>query len=122
MSVSARLRTLVLERDLYSCVRCGVYTGPFGVYSIHHRRPRGMGGTKTRESPANLLLLCGSGTTGCHGYVESHRSEAETNGYIVRHSIAQVEDVPVATHAGLRVFTADGTSSETWRAGTAWSS
>ena len=44
------------------CVICG------GIdISIHHILPRGQGGDDVWE---NLVPLCGSGTTGCHGGVE----------------------------------------------------
>lgn len=38
--------------------------------NIHHRLPEGAGGPATM---ANLIHLCGSGTTGCHGWVEHNR-------------------------------------------------
>jgi len=55
-----------------------------------------MGGTTRSQSngPANLLLLCGTGTTGCHGRIEANRTEAYERGWLV----GQVEDpreVPV---------------------------
>lgn len=76
----------VLERAGYRCEACGKPVGDErGVdYSIHHRKPRGMGGSRFGANLAsNLLVLCGSGTTGCHGYVESHRSEAMACGWLV---------------------------------------
>lgn len=84
MSVTRDTRTLVLIRDDYSCVRCNRPVMG-GDYSLHHRRPRGMGGSKRADTDlaGNLITLCGSGTTGCHGWVESHRSEASGWGYIV---------------------------------------
>ena len=48
--------------------------------NVHHRRPRGQGGS---NDPANLLHLCGSGTTGCHGYIESNRTVARANGWLL---------------------------------------
>jgi hypothetical protein len=44
-----------------------------------------MGGSKRPElnQPANLLVLCGSGTTGCHGRIESDRSDAIEAGIIL---------------------------------------
>lgn len=55
-------------------------------WSMHHRRPRGMGGSKNPalNQASNILLLCGSGTTGCHGWVESNREEAYDLGLLVR--------------------------------------
>ena len=72
---SRKVRKLVLERDGWCCVRCGrwVKNRP---YSLQHRDARGMGGTSDPEinSPVLLIVLCGSGTTGCHGEVEEYRS------------------------------------------------
>lgn len=77
----------VLERAGYRCEACGKLVGDErGVdYSIQHRKCRGMGGTKWFgiNLPSNLLVLCGSGTTGCHGYVEEHPTEAMALGYAV---------------------------------------
>lgn len=55
------------------------------AFSVHHRRPRRMGGTKRADANAaqNLLILCGSGVTGCHGWVESNRTEAYSRGYLL---------------------------------------
>lgn len=74
----------VLERAGFQCERCGVSISTVPM-SIHHRRPRAMGGTHRAETnyASNLMALCGSGTTGCHGYLESHRSEAIEYGFIV---------------------------------------
>lgn len=54
-------------------------------WSVHHRVPRGMGGTRDEavNSAPSLLILCGSGVTGCHGRVESDRAEAYINGWLV---------------------------------------
>ena len=85
------VRDLVLDRDQGCCVRCGVEVYDpdtdrlFRMYSLQHRAPRGMGGTKNPviNSPVNLVTLCGSGTTGCHGWVETHREEARVYGWAV---------------------------------------
>jgi hypothetical protein len=73
---------LVLHRDGYRCVRCSApIEGPRGEdWSAHHRKPRGRGGD---NSPSNIVALCGSGTTGCHGFVESYRAEAYVKGWLV---------------------------------------
>ncbi|SEN88651.1 HNH endonuclease [Nonomuraea pusilla] len=86
---SPKLRALVEARDK-TCVRCGRQV-PRDEDSIHHRVPRGRGGENTAE---NLLLLCGSGTTGCHGWVESNRAEAYKLGYLVKTGFDPL-DVPV---------------------------
>jgi hypothetical protein len=62
-----------------------------------------MGGTRAEwiNEPANLLTLCGSGTTQCHGVVEHAPEWAEAHGYSVRRWQAeQVATVPVWTWRG----------------------
>jgi hypothetical protein len=88
---------LVKARAQNRCERCG--TADALRWSLHHRKPRGMGGSKdpAMNSPANILLLCGSGTTGCHGWVESHREEAYETGLLVYRN-----DDPAETPVTLR--------------------
>jgi hypothetical protein len=47
-----------------------------------------MGGTRDPLSrhPSNIVLICGSGTTGCHGWIETHREDALAVGWIVPQS------------------------------------
>lgn len=77
-----RERDTVLTRAGGLCELCGGYRAS----NIHHRRPRGMGGTKAQwiNEPSNLLALCGSGTMGCHGMIESNRAEAYDRGWLLR--------------------------------------
>lgn len=86
-------RMRILIRANFVCEFCGHNRSKdsLGYWSVHHRRPRGMGGSKDplTNSPLNLLLLCGSGTTGCHGYFESNREE----GYERRILIKQSENI-----------------------------
>ena len=44
----------LLERDV-SCVHCGALTE---TLIPHHRANRGMGGSKERDVPSNIVLLC----------------------------------------------------------------
>lgn len=45
-----------------------------------------MGGTRDPRvnDLRNLVRLCGSGTTGCHGDIESHRTTARFEGWLIR--------------------------------------
>ena len=73
-------RELVKGRDSHSCVRCGrTVTGQ--PYSVHHRKRRSQGG---RNDPENLILLCGTGTLGCHGWVHRNIVEAQASGWLVK--------------------------------------
>ncbi len=110
------VRRTVTERATGACERCGkTITGP---YSIHHRKPRGMGGTRDPKanSPANLVLLCGSATTpeGCHTAVERFRQAAITTGYIVTRT-ADPETVPIKLVTGWWFLRPDGTKLPTIR-------
>lgn len=76
------MRFLILHRARYVCEVCGM----FPATNLHHRKPRGMGGSRDGgvNSPANLLAICGSGTTGCHGKIESYRRRSYNLGWLVR--------------------------------------
>lgn len=76
-------RALILERANFCCEMCGTRDGDWSGWSVHHRRPAGMGGDRRPETrgAANGVLLCGSG---CHGWVESHRDEARERGLLPR--------------------------------------
>lgn len=50
----------------------------WGPITVHHRLPRGMGGTAHDESP--LVTLC----SGHHGYVEEHREWAREHGWLIK--------------------------------------
>lgn len=80
-------RIAVVAREQERCARCdGTLYGVYG-YSLHHRQPRGMGGSKRNPHinlPSNFLAVCGSGTTGCHGYIEQNRRWAYDAGFLVR--------------------------------------
>lgn len=77
----AQVRHLLLTRSggLCEALTPACLAGPSGLlygrtvpHSVQHRRAQGMGGTDrtdTHELP-NLLILCGDGVTGCHGWVE----------------------------------------------------
>jgi hypothetical protein len=72
-----------VARDNGRCVACGRTTT-----QVQHRRAKGMGGTSDLSAnlPANLVLLCGSATTGCHGRAEDRADPwGEDRGYVLSH-------------------------------------
>jgi hypothetical protein len=99
---------LVRDRDLHRCVVCGT-TGPL---STQHRVARGMGGTRAAwvNLPANLLTVCGSGTTGCHGHIEHHPEEAKRLGRALSRFTLEggAEHVPVFTWRGWLLLDNEG--------------
>lgn len=98
---------LVWDRDGGCCACCGrtLSAGWRGLdWSVQHRVPRGRGGT---NNPANLILLCGSATTGCHGDAESQRTVAYRRGYLVETG-ADPALVPVWYPDGRWLLTPEG--------------
>ena len=96
LGVSKATRVLVLNRAKYRCEKCGVSLSESFYYSLHHRTPRGMGGSREvrLNLPSNLVAICGSGTTGCHGWIESNRSVSEDAGWLVSR-YQEVAEVPL---------------------------
>lgn len=84
---------MVDRRDGFRCVRCGGPLTGWDGGSRHHRRPRSHPWPGLHEA-ANLIDLCGSGTTGCHGWVHAHPAEAYRYGLLV-HSWREPSEVPV---------------------------
>lgn len=80
------MKQRILSRANFMCELCH---GSLSTMSLHHRRPRGMGGSKSSwiHDPENLLAICGTGTTGCHGKVESFRERAYEFGWLVHYGV-----------------------------------
>lgn len=73
---------LLLLRSRGRCERCGKdLLANERPVSRHHRQRRRDGGDRL----SNLMLLCGTGNTGCHGWITEHPAEAKlpTHGWIV---------------------------------------
>jgi len=69
-------RPIVEARSGGVCERCGVRRAE----SVHHRKLRRFDDHRA----ANLVHLCGSGTTGCHGWAHANPRDAAAEGFIVR--------------------------------------
>lgn len=102
-----KVTAAVDQRDARSCVRCGVSLEVVSG-SRHHRQRRRDGG----HSVENLVLLCGSGTTGCHGWVHANPTRAIAVGLIVPTWVREIALVPVPTVSGWRRLHADGTAED----------
>lgn len=82
------VRGIIVVRADRICEVCGLHLGT----DAHHRRPRGMGGTKRVETnqPSAALWVCRD----CHQRIEEHRTEALTYGWLVRQT-DDPADIPV---------------------------
>ncbi len=90
MTVSTKTRAQLHERAQGCCERCGRY----GANNAHHRRNQSQGGPDTLS---NLMLLCGSGTTGCHGFITEHPLIAIDEGATIpRGDQREPHEVPVS--------------------------
>jgi 5-methylcytosine-specific restriction endonuclease McrA len=77
--IPRKTKGLVFLRDQGQCVRCGGE----GELNFHHRKLRSQSSKATVHNPENIILLCGSGTTGCHGWVHANPSTAYLMGWLV---------------------------------------
>lgn len=98
---AASIRSVIVEREGGRCARCG-NTYPT---HLHHRRPRGAGGSRraSTNTAANGLHLCWC----CHQFIEEHRDQALRHGWLV----AQTDDpatVPVLYRGQWMNIDADG--------------
>jgi len=100
-------RSVVHERDQGRCCMCGFYITD-GNGAVHHRTPKGMGGSALLESPANLVTLCGRGNKDlCHGKAHGNPQWARNHGWIVSRSLDPAE-IPVDMHDGWHTLDAAG--------------
>ena len=72
-----------------------------------------MGGSSRTDTnlPSNLVLLCGTSSTGCHGFAESERDAAREEGFLVAQD-ADPAAVPVL-YAGRGLVYLDATGGVT---------
>lgn len=91
----------VRDRDGWACVVCA----GTDALQTHHRRARGMGGTRRPETnqPQNLITVC----AGCHHRIEMNRAHAYRHGLLV-HQTENPAAVPVHTWHGVIFLTPAG--------------
>jgi len=86
-------RALVRARSDRICEVCGSQP----AHNVHHRKNRSQGGT---WAASNLLDVCGSGTTGCHGRItDDHDGTAHRNGWTCK-SFENPATTPCTTRNG----------------------
>lgn len=104
--------TAALERDGPTCRRCGVWIeGQLG--SLHHRKLRGRATPKRDyDLVENLVVLCGSGTSGCHGWAHGHPKDAHEEGWVCWTWEKPAERPCLTTYRTLVMFLVDGTAVE----------
>lgn len=75
------LKAEARRRDRDCCVKCGVFLNGGG--NVHHRRNRGQGGSRKANVISNLITLCGTPTSLCHGDVtlKPYECDAYANGW-----------------------------------------
>lgn len=76
-TVSPKQRVALRERAEHMCEVRRPGCLHYGT-NAHHRKNVSQGGT---DELSNLLLVCGSGTTGCHGWITEHPGEAKRMGW-----------------------------------------
>lgn len=105
---TTKQRQTLFERAGGHCEVCGCRLREQG-WNAHHRMNRGMGGTRRQVTCADGLVVCGSGTTGCHGHITENPRWAEDRGYVIRrNSIADPLNEPVFVRGEWVMFNADG--------------
>lgn len=101
---SAATCRIVDRRDGFKCLICnGKESDGWSGYSRHHRLMRSHPWPGLHE-PENLLDVCGSGTTGCHGRIHAHPGLAYRMGWLVHDWVEDPGEVPVKTAAHGWVF------------------
>lgn len=80
---STKARKLLAQRSGGLCEICGKR-----ATNVQHRKNRSQGGG---WDLSNLLHLCGTGTTGCHGYIHANPDRSYANGWSVRQAMNPVD-------------------------------
>lgn len=72
------VRDMIVRRSQGVCERCGAAP----AVQIHHRRPRGMGGSSAADTnvASNGLAVC----VACHREIEANRADSLKYGWLIR--------------------------------------
>jgi 5-methylcytosine-specific restriction protein A len=94
---TAAVRQQVIERDHGLCARCR-----FQGNQIHHRRPRGLGGSTDPmiNNVANLIFVCSP----CHLAIELHRERSYAQGWLLKHTPELPSEVALLDRTGRLFF------------------
>lgn len=96
---SPQVRAIITERSDRYCEVCGKERGT----QIHHRRPRGRGGSRrvSTNQPSNGLHVCNR----CHDVIEGRRPEVRAYdfGWLV-HQTEEPREVPVLYRGSLVIL------------------
>lgn len=95
---------LVRQRDEGRCVRCGAWGG-----NVHHRMMRSQAPKDAVHRVENMIVLCGSGVTGCHGWVHAHPRESYESGWLVRSWQSPLEEPVTYVGGGQFYLSSRGT-------------
>ncbi len=93
-------RQIVMGRAFGQCERC-LHATLAG--DPHHRRVRGMGGSKApdRHDPSNLVWVCRP----CHDWVHAHPKESAETGFMIpRFPGTSPLEVPITDLSGRTVY------------------
>jgi 5-methylcytosine-specific restriction endonuclease McrA len=88
MALSMKLRKQILARDEH-CWHCGQTED----LVVHHRKNRGMGGSKLLDTPDNLMAIC-----------SGYNGEMEAVGQVAQQARAWHHKLPVWEDTALPVF------------------
>jgi hypothetical protein len=88
---------LVDARDECCCVRCGRSLYSVLTFSRHHRRMRSHSFPGLHET-SNVIDVCGSGSTGCHGFIHSHPQFAYSQGWLLHSWDEHPDRIPIHTY------------------------
>lgn len=110
---SEKVAGLIIARDQGACAfpSCGKHVTHLGRgtgfgYALHHRRPKGMGGSGVSwiNEPANGVLLCEEH----HRAVHADPEGSYASGFLVRRGVQRADEVAIRHGLHGLVFLTDG--------------